>query len=128
MVWSRMLLFLALAVALAGCDRLMPDESVQRNADGKATGAACRHAGRAIEDCYTLNSEAPRAAVFEGWKEMNDYMRENKLSEVTPTAKRPGRPVAEHAASGEDGARPEAAPDAEQAPPAHAPQAKHSTS
>jgi hypothetical protein len=55
-----------------------------READGKAIGGACRHAGRAIEDCYALNKKADRAAVFAGWRDMNDYMRENKIEAVTP--------------------------------------------
>jgi hypothetical protein len=55
-----------------------------READGKAIGGACRHAGRAIEDCYALNKKADRAAVFAGWRDMNDYMRENKIESVTP--------------------------------------------
>lgn len=74
---------------LAGCDQLgieTPEKINQRQeAEGKAVGAACRHAGRAIEDCYTLNPNANKAAAFEGWKEMNDYMRENKIEVVTPT-------------------------------------------
>lgn len=56
----------------------------QKEAEGKAIGSACRHAGRAIEDCYTLNLNASKAAIFAGWKEMNDYMLENKLAEVAP--------------------------------------------
>ncbi len=56
------------------------------DADGKAVGAACRHAGRAIEDCYMLNPTANRAAVFNGWKEMNDYMSKNKIEVVKPQA------------------------------------------
>ncbi|MBC8058301.1 MAG: hypothetical protein H7Y61_17135, partial [Rhizobiales bacterium] len=56
-----------------------------RDADGRAIGGACRHAGRAIEDCYALNRKADRAAVFAGWRDMNDYMRENKIEEVAPT-------------------------------------------
>jgi hypothetical protein len=56
----------------------------RREADGKAVGGACRHAGRAIEDCYTLNRRADKAAVYAGWREMNDYMRENKLEPVPP--------------------------------------------
>ena len=56
----------------------------QREAEGKAIGGACRHAGRAIEDCYALNKKADRAAVFAGWREMNDYMRENKIEAVPP--------------------------------------------
>ena len=37
---------------------------------------------RSVEDCYALNSKADRAAVFAGWREMNDYMRENKIEAV----------------------------------------------
>jgi hypothetical protein len=59
--------------------------AARREADGKAVGGACRHAGRAIEDCYTLNRRADKAAVYAGWREMNDYMRENKLEPVAPT-------------------------------------------
>jgi hypothetical protein len=73
---------------LAGCDQLGIESAsavASRNeATGKAVGAACRHAGRAIEDCYTLNKKADKGAVFAGWKEMNDYMRENKIEEVKP--------------------------------------------
>jgi hypothetical protein len=46
----------------------------------------CRHAARAIEDCYGLNKKADKAAVFAGWREMNDYMRENKIEPVPPAA------------------------------------------
>lgn len=77
---------------LAGCDMLggaLGIESSEkvaaaRDADGKAIGGACRHAGRAIEDCYTLNKRADKAAVFAGWRDMNDYMRENKIDPVAP--------------------------------------------
>src|SRR6186713_1425035 len=55
-----------------------------RDADGRAIGGACRHAGRAIEDCYTIYRKADRAAVFAGWRDMNDYMRENKIEPVAP--------------------------------------------
>jgi len=85
-----------LAAALAGCDMLGIDSpekvAAVREADGKAIGGACRHAGRAIEDCYALNKKAERAAVFAGWREMNDYMRENKIDEVRPTLAGPGTP------------------------------------
>lgn len=80
-------------VALAGCDQL-GIESTQavaerRDAEGRALGGACRHAGRAIEDCYTLNPRADKAAIFAGWREMNDYMTENKLAEVPPQVANP---------------------------------------
>jgi len=78
----------ALATLLiAGCDLLGlgPDPRIaQREADGRAIGAACRHAMRGIEDCYRLNERAPKTAVFEGWKEMDQYMRENKIEGAAP--------------------------------------------
>ncbi len=84
----KKLLLPLLLTLLAGCDMLgieSPEKvAATREADGKAVGGACRHAGRAIEDCYALNKKADRAAVFAGWREMNDYMRENKIDEVRP--------------------------------------------
>ena len=75
-------------LALTACDRLgVPDparDAAIKEADSRATGSACRHAGRGIEDCYALNPDAARAAVYAGWKEMNDYMRENNIQEVKP--------------------------------------------
>src|SRR5436190_22060930 len=73
---------------LAGCDQLGIESTevlaARREAESKAVGGACRHAGRAIEDCYALNKKADKAAVFAGWREMNDYMRENKIDAVSP--------------------------------------------
>ncbi len=74
------------ALPLSGCDQLgieSPEKiAAARTAEGTAIGGACRHAGRAIEDCYTLNKKADKAAIFAGWREMNDYMRENKIDAV----------------------------------------------
>jgi hypothetical protein len=90
-------------VALSACDRLgMPDpakEAAQHEADARATGSACRHAGRGIEDCYALNPDASRAAVYAGWKDMNDYMRENKIDEVKPSATSASHPAVSATAS-----------------------------
>ncbi|HEV7912931.1 MAG TPA: hypothetical protein VGP22_04145 [Albitalea sp.] len=76
------------ATLLAGCDMLgieSPEKvALAREAEGKAVGGACRHAGRAIEDCYTLNKRIDKAAIFAGWRDMNDYMRENKIDAVAP--------------------------------------------
>ena len=71
-----------------------------REAEGRAVGGACRHAGRAIEDCYTLNRRADKAAIFAGWRDMNDYMRENKIDSVPPVL------VAQTAAKGAPEAKP----------------------
>ena len=80
----------------------------RREGDGKAIGGACRHAGRAIEDCYTLNRKADRSAIFAGWREMNDYMAENKLDVVAPTLTPPGAPAPLTAAADDE---PETKPD-----------------
>jgi hypothetical protein len=89
------LAFTALMLAssmLMGCDVVTgalgiesPEKvAAMREAEGKAIGGACRHAGRAIEDCYALNKKAEKASVFAGWRDMNDYMRENKIEPVPP--------------------------------------------
>ncbi|MCS6786935.1 MAG: hypothetical protein NZ524_07900 [Thiobacillaceae bacterium] len=75
-------------VALTGCERVyerlgFPDPA-RVQAEGKAIGGACRHAGRGLEDCYTLNPGASKAAIYEGWKEMNEYMAKTGLQEVAP--------------------------------------------
>jgi hypothetical protein len=85
-------------VLLAGCDKipgLGPDAKLTaREAEAKAIGGACRHALRGLEDCYTLNPKSTKAAVFTGWKDMDAYMRENKI-EGTPSvigkAEKPAR-------------------------------------
>jgi hypothetical protein len=75
-------------VPLTACDMLgieSPEKiAAARDADGKAIGGACRHAGRPIEDCYAIYKKADRAAIFAGWRDMNDYMRENKIEPVPP--------------------------------------------
>jgi hypothetical protein len=78
---------LLLTAALSGCDMLGDSAekiAAAKEAEGKAVGGACRHAGRAIEDCYALNKKADKASVFAGWRDMNDYMRENKIDAVPP--------------------------------------------
>lgn len=81
------LLITALALLLAGCEipGMGPDPRIaQREADARAIGAACRHALRGIEDCYRMNEKASKTAVFEGWKDMDQYMRENKMEGQKP--------------------------------------------
>jgi len=82
------LLALSSFLLLTACDKipgLGPDPRIaQREEEAKAIGGACRHALRGLEDCYTLNPKAPKAAVFAGWKDMDAYMRENKI-EGTPS-------------------------------------------
>lgn len=97
-------LIAVVTLPLAGCDQLgieSPEKiAAARAAEGAAIGGACRHAGRAIEDCYTLNKKADKAAVFAGWREMNDYMTENKIEVVSPTIPSPESLAAKPPAEG----------------------------
>ncbi|MDA8443737.1 hypothetical protein [Paracidovorax valerianellae] len=73
---------LLVLLLLSGCEipGLGPDpRAVQKEAEAKAIGGACRHALRGLEDCFTLNPKAAKASVFAGWKDMDQYMRDNKL-------------------------------------------------
>ena len=100
---------LAFPLVLAGCDMLgiesASEQSARREAEGKAIGGACRYSGRTIEECYAQNKKSDKAAVFSGWREMNDYMRENKM-ETPPdvlrkAAEKPGDKAADKSAEGD---------------------------
>ncbi|MEY4748542.1 MAG: hypothetical protein RIQ60_756 [Pseudomonadota bacterium] len=77
---------------LSGCDMLGMESgtavAARKEAEGKAIGSACRHALRAIEDCYTLNPKSQKASVFAGWREMDEYMRDNKIEGIVPVVPR----------------------------------------
>ena len=94
-------------LALVGCDQLGIESAsvvaARAEAQAKAIGAGCRHAARSIEVCYEQNGRADKAAVFAGWREMNDYMRENKL-EAMPAEPPPADTVAAAAPAEEEAA------------------------
>lgn len=91
---------------LAGCDQLGLETpqvlSQKKEAEAKAVGAGCRQTGRAIEDCYAINPKASKAAVFTGWREMDEYMRENKLEIVPSTIAASAPPAAKKPAAEAD--------------------------
>ena len=80
------------ALLLAGCEQLGIENpahiAAAREAEGRAVGSACRHSGRALEDCFTLNPRAQKAAIFTGWRDMDAYMRENNLEIIEPSLSR----------------------------------------
>jgi hypothetical protein len=80
---SPWLLWLVLCMGLTGCDALGVEtpakQAAKKDAEAKAIGSACRHALRSIEDCHGSNPKLSKAAVFEGWREMDQYMRENDI-------------------------------------------------
>lgn len=82
----------ALLASLAGCDMIQQQMGIEdqaakaarNDADGKAVGGACRQSGRAIEDCYSIYAWLPKSSIYEGWRDMDAYMRDNKLETVEP--------------------------------------------
>ena len=104
---------IAASSTLVGCDALGIETATQinakREAEARAIGSACRYALRGIEDCFAGNSKAGKAAVFEGWKEMDQYMRDNQLVGLPSGDEAPKSESGAGAApAGEDGARTEA--------------------
>jgi len=81
--------WLVCLLALAGCDQLKERAGIvdpfKAEAEGKALGSACRHAGWGPEDCYRLHPDASKSAMFAGWKEMNEYMMKNNMQAQPPT-------------------------------------------
>lgn len=86
---------------LAGCDALGIESATQvaerKQAEAHAIGSACRHAIRSIEDCFKSNPKAGKASVFSGWKEMDQYMRDNQIVGMPSAIESPtGEEVVEH--------------------------------
>jgi hypothetical protein len=77
----RQTIIVCALLSLTGCDKLMEVVNKQQ-ANGKAIGAACRHSGRALEDCYRRNGRVPKADIFAGWKDMNEYMQQKKIEVI----------------------------------------------
>lgn len=89
---TRLILVCVALLPLAGCDQVNqklgledPAKKEARvEAEAKAVGSACRHSGRAIEDCYSIYAWLPKAGVYAGWREMDEYMRANQIETITP--------------------------------------------
>ncbi|HEX8961498.1 MAG TPA: hypothetical protein VF801_00735 [Rhodocyclaceae bacterium] len=84
-----LLLLLSSTLLLAACDvPFLGDEEAKieakRQAEGMAIGSGCRYSSRLIEDCYTMNPKVSKAAILNGWREMDSYMRENNIVVATP--------------------------------------------
>ena len=88
----NLLIAAAFSCVLPACDIIQQQMGIEdqnakaarNDADGKAVGGACRQSGRAIEDCYSIYSWLPKSSTYEGWRDMDAYMRENKLETVEP--------------------------------------------
>lgn len=96
---------------LAGCDQLGIETPAQtqarQEAEGRAIGSACRQTDRALEECYARtakdkkNKYITKASIFNGWKEMDAYMRENNLAALPQPPDPPPAPVPAATTEGE---------------------------
>ena len=97
---------LCLTLGLAGCELPGLDNGAQiearRVADSKAIGSGCRHSLRSIEDCYEKNPKASKAAIFEGWREMDGYMRDKNIEGMPSHGVTTGAAVTSEAPSAQD--------------------------
>ncbi len=99
---QKLIFAIIAATALNGCDqvgqKLGLEDPAKKEArmepEAKAVGSACRQSGRAIEDCYAIYGWLPKAGIYAGWREMDEYMRENKLETVAPQLPPPEPPGA----------------------------------
>ena len=87
LIMIKLTLVALASIFIAGCgDTTLEDitnpGAKQKIADAKAIGAACRLAGHGIEPCFKENSRASKASILDGWREMDGYMRENKMAEI----------------------------------------------
>lgn len=82
------LLSLLCFLCLTGCSyfgiETEADLTAKKEANYKATGAGCRYSNRSIEQCYERNPKATKSGIFQGWKDMDLYMRENKITGASP--------------------------------------------
>ncbi|WP_298312248.1 hypothetical protein [Propionivibrio sp.] len=108
-----------LVLTLSGCDMIQQQlgiedpgaKAARTDAEGKAVGGACRQSGRAIEDCYSIYSWLPKAPIYEGWRDMDAYMRENKIETVEPQLPPASAPGTRRRAATSGGTASEAKPD-----------------
>ncbi|MBA4710734.1 hypothetical protein [Aquitalea aquatica] len=101
-----------LLVLLAGCNWVNNVSGLSKEAH-KALGAACRQTGRSLEECFKRNPDADTAAIYAGWREMNEYMAKNKLDTMEPPASDSPKPHGDTASGAKDGAAAPAAAPAE---------------
>jgi hypothetical protein len=126
MRFPKIIVLTATALLLAGCEIPGMEDPAKiaeaKEADGKAVGGACRHSGRALEDCYVMNPKAVKAAVYAGWRDMDAYMRENNIKAVVPdlvdapTGGQEVKPVAPPEEDKKAGAKRSAAPEVPEPP------------
>jgi hypothetical protein len=123
MNYKNACLALLMLPMLGGCILPDPEAEAKRAEDeAAATGSGCRQAGRSLEDCYLRNEGLNRTGALRGWRDMDEYMRTNKLDPQPPTPALVDKELALKDASKEPAAneaKPESKPKAEANPAKH---------
>ena len=118
---TPLLAALPLLALLAGCEQLGIETPAQaqarQEAEGRAIGGGCRHAGRALEDCYENNKRASKAAIYAGWRDMDAYMRENRIDVVVPAGEEPAPAKPDHGETAKPADTPKETPEKSKAKP-----------
>lgn len=100
-----------LVLALGGCDQVNEALNKQKST-GKAIGAGCRQSGRSLEDCYQRNPKTAKPDIYDGWKEMSEYMQAKKLDVIPPPPDAPKEETPVETASAVAASSPASSPDA----------------
>lgn len=61
-------------------------EEKRISAEAAAVGGACRQSGRSVESCFERNKGLEKAGALKGWREMDEYLRDNKISAQQPAS------------------------------------------
>lgn len=97
---KKILTLIPLVLFISGCDYLdlNGEQEAQKGLkNANAIGAGCKQAGKSLEICYSENTKANKAAVYDGWKSMDEYMRENNMKVQGPDdAPTPTKPEVNH--------------------------------
>ncbi len=75
----RITVLLASIFVLSGCEYLKDNSEEIAMNNAKAIGAACRQIGTPLIECYASSPKVNKGNIFAGWKEMDAYMRDNKI-------------------------------------------------
>jgi len=112
--FRKALLPVCCALLLSGCEQLGIEDpakiAAKKEAEGRAIGSACRLSGRSLEACYDMNKKASKADIFTGWRDMDAYMRENKMDIIPPASESAAasapKPAEDHPPAGKEEAAP----------------------
>lgn len=102
---KKLFLVIPFVLSLSACDYLdlNGEQELQKTLkNSNAIGAGCKQSGKSLESCYQENTKANKAAVYDGWKAMDEYMRENNMKVQSADEPVATKPEANHEAKVEN--------------------------